>query len=123
MDYRRASFTLAALSSLAWGCDFGAACDEIAVASVSLEVVDAQTEAAIEMPTITFSVDGDAEVRQPADGYDGIFVLTYEETGTFEVSVSADGYAGTMRTYEVVLDEDGCHPVGHSDVIELEPSP
>lgn len=123
MDYRRISLALAALTSLACGCDFGGACDDIAVGSVSLEVVDAQTEEAIEMPTITFTVDGDPEVRPPADGYDGRFVLTYEETGTFEVSVSAEGYAESMRTYEVVLDEDGCHPVGQSDVIALEPAP
>jgi hypothetical protein len=112
--------------ALATGCDLpghdgGHACTDIAASSVSLEVVDAQTGARVDAPVITFTVD-DGEQREPADAAGETIVLAYEEVGTFEVEIGASGYATTSKTYEVELDEAGCHPEGIVDTVELEPA-
>ncbi len=101
-------------------CDLGngRACTEIAVASVSLEVVAAEDGEPIADAEVTFTLDG-GESRQPDAHDDDVFVLDYEETGIFEVTVSAPGFETVTRTYDVMLDEDGCHPVGEVDEIEL----
>lgn len=127
MNLRLITLASLTLALAAPGCDFpgpgGTACTDIAVASLSLQVVDAQTGDPVPMPIITFTVDGDGEVREPVEDFGGDFVLAYEETGTFEVTVAAEGYLEAGRTYDIVMDEDGCHPVGQLDVIELELAP
>ena len=100
-------------------CD-GQACTEIAAASVTLEVVDAQTDEPITDADIAFTVDG-GEPRAPADAFDGTYGLAYEEEGTFEVTIAAPGYEPAQRTYDIELDAEGCHVDGVTDTVELNP--
>lgn len=94
-------------------------CTEIAVASVSLHVVSAETGEDLDDVAVRFSIDGGAEQQPDAREDDGAFILDYEETGTFAVTIEAAGFETVMTDYKVVLDEDGCHPLGVSDTIEL----
>ena len=99
-------------------CDTGTACTEIAVASVTLEVIDAETDAPLPEAEVSFTLDG-GDAQAPAETDGNRFTLAYEETGLFAVTVTADGYEQFEAEYDIVLDEDGCHPVGESDTIEL----
>lgn len=99
-------------------CDAGKACTDIAASSVTLEVVDAETDEALPDADVTFTLDG-GDAQMPAEVDGNRFVLAYEETGVFAVTVTADGYEQAEVQYDIVLDDDGCHPVGESDTIEL----
>jgi|GEM_PF-3230449 len=99
-------------------CDAGKACTDIAVGSVTLEVVDAETESPLPDADVSFTLDG-GDAQSPAETDGNRFVLAYEEIGTFAVTVTADGYEQVERQYDIGLDEDGCHPVGEADTIEL----
>lgn len=107
------------LGFLACDSDGGDACTEIAVASVTLEVVAAEDGEPLPDAAVSFTLDG-GEMREPDSQDDGgVFVLDYEETGAFLVTVSAPGFEMLTRSYNVVLEEGGCHPEGVSDTVEL----
>ena len=109
---------LCSTALLCSACDAGKACTDLAASSVTLEVVDAETDEALPDAEVSFTLDG-GETQMPAEVDGNRFVLAYEETGVFAVTVTADGYEQLEAQYDVILDEDGCHPVGESDTIEL----
>lgn len=119
----RLSFGLSLIvtTCLLAACDLGGdnACTEIAVASVTLEILAADDGEPIDDAEVTFTLDDGAAQDAAERHSDGAFVLAYEETGTFAVTASAPGFEAVMRSYDVVLEEGGCHPVGVADVIEL----
>lgn len=107
------ALTFAALPA---GCDD--ACTEIAVASVTLEVVAADDQTPIADATIEFTLDG-GETRAPEYADQGVYTLATEEDGRFDVDISAEGFETVMRTYTMEMDADGCHVQGESETIQL----
>ncbi|MEM9455083.1 MAG: hypothetical protein AAGF11_12955 [Myxococcota bacterium] len=112
------SIVLALGSTAMAGCE-PTTCTLEARASVTLQVVDAQTGDDVDA-TVTFELDGDGP-REPEEGWPGTYVLGTEQAGTFAVTVSADGYE--TATAEYVVTEDECHVETVDDTIELMPTP
>ena len=101
------------------GCEEPISCTLESVASVRLDVVDAETGEPVDA-TVTFVLDG-GEPQEPEfeDGSGG-YTLASETEGTFVVTIAADGYETVMREYVVTGDE--CHVETVSDEIALEPT-
>ena len=110
---------LAFLLLLAAGCapdaepivlEGGTACTEIAVASVTVVVLD-EDGAALSGAVVTYTVDGSGEL--PADQLSGNeFVAGWEVAGTFAITAAKNGYVSAVAEVTVVEDGTGCHVVG-----------
>jgi hypothetical protein len=109
---------LAPLLSMS-GCEEPMTCTTEAVASVQLDVVDAETGDPVEA-TVTFLLDGDGPREPEFESGPGSYVLASETEGTFVVTIAADGYETVMREYVVTADE--CHVETVTDEVALVPT-
>jgi hypothetical protein len=88
----------------------GVGCTEIAMSSVTVNVVD-ENGATVLGAEVLFSVDGGA--RQTCDAVaDGEFVCGWEQAGIIEVTVAKEGYETLVESVEIGRTDDGCHVVG-----------
>ncbi len=94
------------------------ACTEEARSSVTLKIIDVDTNETLDEATIVWSVDGGAKTTTACTNDDAFvddcesFPITYEVDGEFEITVSATGYADQTKNITVVSDE--CHVIGKS---------
>ena len=112
------ALVLAALAAaLGPGCT--SECIPRAMASISLEIVDAQTGDPVDA-RVSYLLDAagplDADEDEP-----GRYTLGLEDAGTFDVTVEADGYQTAMEQY--VVRDGECNVQAVSDTIELSPAP
>ena len=91
-------------------CDEPIACDAMARASITLDVVD-ESGTAIEDATATFTLDG-GDIQDCDDMGSGSFVCAWEQTGDFEITVDAWGYDPTIIQQTITADE--CHVQGEA---------
>lgn len=108
------------------GCDdvnIPKACTEEARSSVTLKIVDADTDEVLPEATIVWSVDdGFDTITSCTDNEDLVddcesFPLTYEVAGEFEITVSAEGYIDQTKT--VTVEKDECHVIGESLIFKM----
>ena len=109
----------------------GVACTEIAIASVTIDVVD-QTGAPLSPTTITYSLDGaDAVAAECIDEGCTSFVTDWEVPGEFTIVATwhedtadpccwYDDYV--TQTVTVGMTEDGCHVVPEAITLTLDTS-
>ncbi|MCC7460017.1 MAG: hypothetical protein IT286_01825 [Proteobacteria bacterium] len=103
------------------------ACTEEARSSVTLKIVDADTEEVLDIANVTYSVDGGTETTTGCTDDEafvdhcGTFPVTYEVAGEFEITVSSPGYEDKTRTTTIVKTEDGCHVVGKLLTFKMNP--
>lgn len=97
----------------------GQACTLIAVASVVLNIRDAENKA-VPNATVVFKRNYDAPVTVTCNGNCDSVVLAYELPGHFEYRVTAGGYAAATGTADVYMDEVGCHVVGKSATVVMQ---
>lgn len=80
-------------------------CTDMAVSSVSLELVD-ESGASIAGADVRYRVDGGAE-QDCEDFGDGAYVCGWEEAGSFEITAEAIGFA--TETFALDVEADECH--------------
>jgi hypothetical protein len=111
-----------ALWLMVFGCNdgdqVGQACNEMAVASVSVTLTDTAGDA-IEAGTVTYTVDGGASTACEVTS-STTFVCGYEKTGHFVVIAEGPDNLEQSQVVDVELDADGCHPVHVSLTFHLE---
>ncbi len=97
------------------------ACTEIAVVSVTVNVVDPDG-GDVDNVAVTYSVDGGTDVicLRLSDER-SIFACGYEVAGSMEIAVLATGYAPFDRT--VIVEADACHVIPQTLEAVLEPVP
>lgn len=98
--------------------DSGPICTDIAIASVSLSVVD-ESGAAVADAEATFTVDGGSKQICENTGNGG-YACGWEVAGTFEVTVAKEGLESVTEAVVVGMTEDGCHVDGQVLDITLE---
>lgn len=97
----------------------GQACTLIAVASVVLNIRDAENKP-VPNATVVFKRNYDAPVTVTCNGNCDSVVLAYELPGHFEYRVTAGGYVAATGTADVYMDEVGCHVVGKTATVVLQ---
>jgi hypothetical protein len=97
-----------------FACEPG--CDDMAVASVVVTIVD-QDGTAITDAAVVYNVNGGQDANCE-DGAEGEWICGYEETGQIEVTAAKSGYTSDSDTVTVSLTEDECHV--QSQELELE---
>ncbi len=99
------------------------ACTEEARSSVTLKIIDADTDDVLDEATIVWSVDdGFDTITACTDNDDFVddcesFPLIYEVEGEFEITVSAEGYIDQTKT--VTVEKDECHVIGESVTFKM----
>jgi len=94
-------------------------CTAIAVASVVLNIRDAQNKP-ISNASVVYKKNYDAPVTVTCDGNCDSLVLAWEEPGHFEYRVTSGGYVGVSGEVDVYMDADGCHVIGQARTIVLQ---
>jgi len=97
----------------------GQACTLIAVASLVLNIRDAQNKA-IPYATVVYKRNFDAPVTVTCDGTCDSFVLAWEQPGHFEYRVTSGGYVAATGSADVFMDEAGCHVIGKAHNVVLQ---
>ena len=93
------------------GCDVVSSCDNVAVGSVTVSVVDSAGNP-VAPESVVYSVDGSEDADCESLGGDGSeFVCGWEEDGEFDISVSTATADYSAQT-TVALSLDGCHVQG-----------
>ncbi len=106
------SLALAALC----GCPMEQACTEIAVVSVTVDLVDSGGMP-ITAADVTYELDGADPV--PCEEWSGTYSCGFEEAGEFVIHAVAAGYQEAMDT--TVVDQDVCHVITQVLVMEMDP--
>lgn len=83
------------------------ACTDLAAASVTAYVVDAEGNA-IADATATFTVDGGA-VQDCESFTDGTYICGWEQAGLIAVTIEAEGFTGATQEVTVGMDAEACH--------------
>lgn len=97
----------------------GQICTLIAVASVVLNIRDAENKT-IPNATIVYKRNYDAPVTLTCNNNCDSVVLAYEQPGHFEYRVTAGGYAAATGSADVYMDEVGCHVIGKGATVVLQ---
>jgi hypothetical protein len=104
------------LPAFLWGCPLGVACTEIAVTSVTVNLVDTDAHPILDAD-VTYEVDGGDPM--PCQAWEGSYACGTEEAGEFVIRAVAAGYQEGEEN--LVVTEDVCHVDGQVVVIELQP--
>lgn len=83
------------------------ACTDLAAASVTAYVVDAEGNP-IPEATATFTVDGGA-VQDCESFTDGTYICGWEQAGTIAVTIEAEGFVAATQEVTVGMDAEECH--------------
>jgi hypothetical protein len=94
------------------------ACTELFAYGATVSVVDASTQLAVSGAVITAISDSGIESDVFTE-HAGMYIGLGETTGTWTVHVSKSGYASQDQT--LTLESDGCHVIGQSLTVELQP--
>ena len=107
---------LVSMIGLLSGCDSGVECPLLMSFSVTLDVVDAETQEYVYPAEVRYTVDG--VEQEPAHRVGDSHHLSSAAPGHFEVTVEAEGYETVESEYTLDYQEETCsHHV--EDRIEL----
>lgn len=107
----------AAIGTLGANCLEPIACTAVVLPGVVVQVVNADTGAAVTNATVTL-VEGD--YTESLLGYEGSHRGAEERPGTYTLTVMADGYE-TATVSNLVVTADVCHVITVYRDIELQP--
>lgn len=98
----------------------GQVCTQVAVASVVLNIRNAQGQV-VPSAQANFRIGNGPTFTSACNGNCGSFVVVYESVGNFNIDVTSLGQQPKNVQVAVQVDEAGCHPVTKNVTVQLSP--